>query len=97
MDFVAKGVLTPLKAIELLSSGPAHCFSLTGGTLKPGSLADVSVINPNTIWRFDRESCASLSYNSPFMKSDLTGRAELVFVGGKLVLASGELVNEAKK
>jgi dihydroorotase len=96
MNFVAQGILTPLKAIELLTSGPARCFSLSGGTLKPGALADVSVINPSAVWRFDRESCASLSYNSPFMKKDLIGKAELVFVGGKLVVAGGALVNEEK-
>ncbi len=97
LDFVKREVITPLRAIELLSTGPARCFSIGGGSLSVNAAADVTVINPEQIWRFDRQSSRSISFNSPFLDREMIGRAEMVFVDGDLKVLKGELVHEAKR
>ncbi len=83
LALVRDGVLSPLRAIELLTSGPARCFSLPGGRLAEGSVADVAVIDPDARWTGG--SFLSRSRNSPFHGASLTGRAALTMVGGRIV------------
>jgi dihydroorotase len=92
LDLVRTGALTRLRAIEVLTSGPSRCFSLTSGTLSVGHRADISIINPEQRWSFDTESCESLSYNSPFIGRELCGRATTVLVSGRVMVANGEIV-----
>lgn len=72
------------RVIELLSTGPARIFGLEGGTLAPGSKADVVILTPSESWTFTRESVASASWNSPWLEKELYGRVVKTFVGGRL-------------
>ena len=40
------GELSLSRAVELMTSGPARAFKLPFGTLAPGALADVIVVDP---------------------------------------------------
>ncbi|MFN3966860.1 MAG: dihydroorotase [Endomicrobiia bacterium] len=76
--------LTLLQATEKLSLNPARIFGLKNrGTLKPGSIADVTVID------IDKEEVVkdfvSKSKNSPFIGWKLSGFATLTIVNGKIV------------
>ncbi|MCC6808641.1 MAG: dihydroorotase [Deltaproteobacteria bacterium] len=75
--------LSPLRAIALLSHGPAKCLGLPLGTLVPGSIADVTLIAPELEWTARRFS--SRSQNSPFVGAKLRGKAVLTMVAGKVV------------
>ena len=71
--------------IRKYTIAPASLLRLEKGTLKPGADADVTVLDPERPWVFDREISASKSYNSPFYGWPLKGKAVMTIVGGKIV------------
>jgi dihydroorotase len=85
LALLAGGKVSPSRAVELLSAGPARILSLAGkGTLARGADADVTVIDPEAEWEFRAEDVASKSRNSPFLGWKLRGRAVATLCGGKL-------------
>ena len=64
---------------------PASLLRLGKGTLKIGADADVTVLDIDREWVFERGESASKSYNNPFYGWKLKGRAVMTFVGGKRV------------
>lgn len=91
LDLVKSGKLSRARFIEALTSKPADIFRLPAGTLKKGSIADVAVFDINSKWRFDENSCRSLSKNSPWINTEMTGHIDHLFVGGKVVVFNKEL------
>lgn len=67
------------------TSAPAALLKLKKGTLSVGADADVTVIDPDREWVFDKASTASKSLNSPFYGWRLKGKAVATMVGGKKV------------
>lgn len=65
--------------------GPARLLRLSKGTLSVGADADVTVLDPDLVWTFDKTGSASKSLNSPFCGWPLKGRATATIVGGRLV------------
>lgn len=85
-ELVHKGVIGLERLVELCSTNPAKIFRLEGrGTLKPGSIADITIIDPEKKWTYSNSESRSKSRNSPFDGWEFTGRAVATFVGGKLV------------
>ena len=84
-ELVGKGVLTLMDLVDRMSCGPARAFNLPGGTLRPGSPADVTVFDPAEEWIVDPNTFLSKSRNTPFAGWKLTGRAVLTIVGGRIV------------
>ncbi|HUP45966.1 MAG TPA: dihydroorotase [Thermoanaerobaculia bacterium] len=71
------------RLIELLSCGPAGVFSLPGGTLKPGSLGDVTLLDLDA--KFDVPATfVSKASNSPFIGRTVRGRVAATIVGGEV-------------
>ena len=54
------------------------------GTLRPGAVADITLIDPNLSWQVDVKSFLSKSVNSPFDRWTLKGRAVATIVGGRV-------------
>lgn len=72
--------------IARFTSGPADLLHFENrGNLKPGSLGDVTIFDPNAQWVFRPEECASLSRNNPFNNWPLTGRPTHTIVGGRVI------------
>jgi dihydroorotase len=78
-------VLSLGRLIELYTINPARLLSLDRGTLSIGASADVTVIDPELEWTFDKERSRSLSRNTPFHGTELKGRAVRTIVAGKTV------------
>ena len=80
------GILSPMETIRKLSTMPAEILNLDGGTLKPEGLpvAQVTVIDPDIEWVFDRNKTFSKSKNTPFHKMKLKGKAVLTFSGSEI-------------
>ena len=81
--FILTGVLSWIRAIELLATNPARVLGLDAGTLQPGRPADVVLIDPNEIWTVEPQQLCSRNHNTPLLGTTLTGRAKAVWVGGE--------------
>ncbi|MGH9366897.1 MAG: dihydroorotase [Thermoanaerobaculia bacterium] len=82
---VKPGRLTLRRFAELFSAGPARAFGLPGGTLQPGSPADVTLFDPAARWIVDPALFRSLSRNTPFSGWELSGRPAATVVAGRIV------------
>lgn len=71
-------------ALAKMTCNPARILHLPKGTLQLGADADVTVIDPNLRWTVDPAEFYSKSTNTPFAGWELTGRAEVVIVGGRI-------------
>ena len=86
IELVHKGVIDLVRLVELCSTNPAKFFKLQNrGTLVPGSVADITIIDPNLAWTFRNADSRSKSRNSPFDGWDFTGAAVATVVGGRIV------------
>jgi dihydroorotase len=85
-ELVHKGVIGLARLVELCSANPARIFRLDGrGTLSPGSIADVTIIDPSLIWTYTNANSRSKSRNSPFDGWQFQGGVVATVVGGKVV------------
>jgi dihydroorotase len=84
---VEPGHLTWPQLVAKLTINPARVLSIDRGTLRPGAVADVTVIDPDAEWTIDPAKFHSKSRNCPFAGWVVRGRAELVIVGGDVKLA----------
>ncbi len=85
-QLVHKGVIDLVRLVELFSTNPAKIFKLKNrGTLKVGSIADVTILDPDFDWTYKVSDSKSKSKNSPFDNWQFTGAAMTTIVGGKIV------------
>src|SRR6516225_2963375 len=82
VGLVAPGHLTWPQFIEKLTVAPARVLGIDRGTLKPGAVADVTIIDPKAEWTVDPAQFRSKSRNCPFAGWKVRSRAETVLVGG---------------
>jgi len=85
LQLVQDGVLTLNQLIETMSCNPSIILGLNRGTLKTGSIADITLIDPEIEWVVEADKLASKSKNSPWLGQKLKGGAMATIVGGKLV------------
>jgi len=85
LQLVEQGVLTLAQLVEKMSCKPAELLGLGRGTLKAGSVADITVIDPTQQWTVTEAVLASKSKNSPWLGETMTGAAAVTVVGGKVV------------
>ena len=85
LDLVRQGHLDLVTLIERLTVGPARVFSLQKGTLRPGSVADICIFNPDTVWSVEPQALQSKGKNTPLLGAQLTGRVTCTIVAGAVV------------
>jgi dihydroorotase len=76
--------LSLMELLRKFTVAPAELLRLNKGTLKVGADADVTVLDTEREWVFDKADSASKSYNNPFYGWRLKGKAVATIVGGKL-------------
>lgn len=85
-ELVHKGIVDLVRLVELCSTNPAKIFKLENrGTLKPGSIADVTILDPDLNWAYRAGESRSKSRNTPFDDWEFQGAATATIVGGKIV------------
>lgn len=75
--------LTLSQAVAALSTHPARILHLPGGSLAPGALADVTLIDLEQEWVVRAENFRSLSRNTPFEGFKVQGRAVMTLLAGR--------------
>ena len=85
LALVADGVLTLNQLIEKMSVNPSKIIGIERGNLKPGAVADITVIDPVKEWQVTESGLASKSRNSPWLGERMRGAAACTILGGRLV------------
>lgn len=95
-ELVHKGLIDLSRMIEMCSTNPARIFKLDGrGTLRPGSIADVTILDPSRSWEFDNARSFSKSRNSPFDGWKFSGGPVATIVAGRIAYRSELSANHA--
>jgi len=89
---VHAGIIDLARLVQLFSTNPAKIFGLKNrGTLKVGSIADVTILDPDFNWTYKVSDTKSKSKNTPFDGWNFSGAAVATIVGGQIVYRkSGE-------
>lgn len=82
---IDKGYMTWADVIRRMSYNPARILNLEGGTLAIGSVADITIIDPEKKWTVKANKFRSLSKNSPFIDYKLKGQIFKTILDGKVV------------
>lgn len=83
-NLVDTKILTPMQAIYCLTKAPAKIVNIPRGNLSVGSIADISIIDPDLEWVVDSTKFLSKGRNTPFNGFKLKGKAVGVFKEGIL-------------
>jgi len=83
LTLVQDGVLSMQQLVERMSTAPAKIIKSGGGTLSAGSIADVTIIDPNAEWTVNAAEFKSKSRNTPFDGWKLKGKAIQTIVRGR--------------
>lgn len=86
---VGQEIITLSRLVELLTSGPARALGLPGGTLKPGSIADITLLDLKREVVVEAAAFRSLSRNTPFEGWTLRGGPVGTLLAGVPVRPSG--------
>lgn len=85
LKLVEEGVLDLQQLVAVMSCNPAKILGLDRGTLKPGAVGDVTVIDPNKEWTVVAEKLETKSKNSPFIGWQMKGASAYTIVKGQVV------------
>jgi dihydroorotase len=85
---VGGGILELGQVVSLLSTRPARVLGLPGGSLAPGSPADVTVLDLERRVKVDPSRFASKGRNTPFGGWTLRGGPVLTIVDGRVVFSA---------
>ncbi len=89
---VKTGQIDYAQMVELMAVAPREILGLEPVKIAEGSVADITVFDPDVEWVVDEAEFVSKSKNSGFIGAKLVGRATDVFVGGVATLKDGEIV-----
>jgi dihydroorotase len=82
---VRPGLITLSRLVELLATGPARVLGLAAGSLRPGSVADVTLFDPEGEVTVAAAAFLSRSRNTPFDGWTLRGRPVATLLAGRRV------------
>ncbi|MCI8441278.1 MAG: dihydroorotase [Provencibacterium sp.] len=87
---VRGGILSLERLVELMSLSPARILGIPGGSLMPGSPADVAVFDLERRYTVRAERFRSKARNSPFIGKSFFGPCLLTLCGGRVVYQRDE-------
>jgi dihydroorotase len=85
LRLVAEGVLTLKQLVEKMACNPSKILGLERGSLNKGSIADITLIDPDKEWTVEADQLFSKSKNSPFLQVKMKGKAVTTVLSGAVV------------
>ncbi|MBR3689686.1 MAG: dihydroorotase [Eggerthellaceae bacterium] len=89
---VDRGIIDYGRLVELMCVKPREILRQEKVLLAPGSLADLTVFDPELEWTVEASDFYSMAKNSGFIGAQLKGRPTDVFVGGVATLRDCKIV-----
>jgi dihydroorotase len=84
-ELVHKANFPIMRLVEAMSTKPCQILGLDGGTLREGSRADVTVIDPEVEWVAHPEKFRSKGKNTPYTGWKLKGKVVMTICDGQVV------------
>ncbi len=82
---IDKGYLSWADAIRKMTANPARILDIPGGSMSDGSVADITIIDPEKKWTVKADQFRSQSRNTPFIEWELSGQTYRTILGGRVV------------
>ncbi len=92
-NLVAKKLAEWSDVVRWMAINPRAALKLPEVRLAAGAVADITVIDPEARVEITPEFFESKSANSAFLRATLLGKATEVFVGGRIALRNGKVVD----
>ncbi len=84
-NLVVPGLISWSTLVDRMACTPARIFHLPGGTLRRGTVADITVFDPDAEWTVDPTTFLSKGRNTPYAGMALRGRNRCTIVEGRIV------------
>jgi dihydroorotase len=94
-SLIEPGYLSWPEMVRKLTCNPAAILGIPKWTLRAGSDADVTIIDPELEWTIDPDQFRSKSRNTPFGGWKVRGRAHTVIVAGEVRFSLGGIVHQS--
>ena len=91
-QMVHTGLIDYNRLVEVMAINPRKVLRVEEVKLQAGSIADITIIDPDLEWTVTADSFVSKAKNSGFIGADLKGRATDVYVGGYATMQDGQIV-----
>ncbi len=88
---VETGLMELRSLVFAMSVNPARRLKIPGGTLTPGSPADLVVIDPQREWVVNKKAFFSRGKNTPFQDWKLRGVPVMTMVNGDIKMINGRV------
>lgn len=85
LALVRAGHVTMSQVVNRFAHRPAQLWNLTTGNLRAGAPATLTVIDPDRRWTVTDAELRTKSSNTPLLGMEMTGRAVLTIIEGKVV------------
>lgn len=85
---VKEGRLKMHRVLQAMTSVPARLLGLESGHIAVGAPADLTVFDPQPVWRVDADALRSKAHNSAFDEHELQGRVLHTIVSGEIVFSA---------
>lgn len=95
LTFHAQGRIKLERVVEMSATRPAALYSIQGkGSIAVGMDADLTIVDLNRKWVFERSHVESKCGWSPYEAETFTGAVEHVILGGAVAVRSGERTSQ---
>ena len=89
LKLVHDGFLTMEELVNKMAKQPAKLIGVNND-IKPGCMADLTIIDPDVFYKINPEKFKSKSKNTPFSGTEVKGKAFLTMVNGKVIYQNDE-------
>ena len=90
-DLYHTGQMDLSTLINKMSCEPARLFGLPGGTLRPGAVADMAIVDLAREWTVDSRCFYTRGKFTPFEGKKCKGQVVATLLAGKFVMENGEI------
>lgn len=93
LTFAAQGRLRLEKVVQMACEKPAELYNIVDrGRIQAGAFADITLVDPDRSYVFERSMVRSKCGWSPYEGETLTGHVQCVLVNGQIAYQDGEPV-----